>query len=263
MNRARVAAPRCIVVICALWLAACGAPGVGDQDLASLMEQDFGGPSGLMDYFKTHTDDEIRLALEPYGARYIAPLPATGGTPQLITDCPQYFPSTDRNAWHLVSGEYYYVDGSGRPSRAYADLPPIAADVRNDACQASVGQWGDAENPSNDYDGGHMIGNQLGGYGKRANLVPQDSNFNRGNWATLENKMAKCAVLPNGRMHYAIGAGYPNGTALIPNTMTMTITNNSSGANVALSFTNTDSGGTNGTSQKNTGVSWLTGQGCN
>ncbi len=43
-----------------------------------------------------------------------------------------------------------------------------------------VGRWGDAENPSNDYDGGHMIGSQLGGWGGQANLVPQDANFNRG-----------------------------------------------------------------------------------
>lgn len=271
MHSARVAAPRCLaslsklsVAVCAIWLAGCGGPDLSGQDLASQMEQDFGGPSGLMDYFQTHGEDEIRQALEPYGAQYVIWGPAPGSTsPLLITDCPQYFPSTDRNAWHYVSGEYYYIDGSGRPSRAYADLPPIAADVRNDTCQASVGQWGDAENPSNDYDGGHLIGNQLGGYGKRANLVPQDANFNRGNWATLENKMAKCAVLPSGRMHYAIGAGYPNSTALIPNTMTMTIKNNVSLASVAMSFTNTDYGGTNGTNEKNKGVSWLTGQGCN
>jgi len=241
--------------MCALWLAGCGGPDLSDQDVASQIEQDFGGPSGLMDYFQTHEEDEIRLAMEPYGVEYVTPL--------LITDCPQYFPSSDRNAWHAVSGEYYFIDGSGRPSRAYADLPPIAADVRNDTCQASVGQWGDAENPSNDYDGGHLIGNQLGGYGKRANLVPQDANFNRGNWAVLENKMAKCAALPKGRMRYTIGANYSNSTKLVPSTMTMTIQNNVSGASVAMSFTNTDYGGTNGTNEKNKGVTWLTGQGCN
>jgi hypothetical protein len=243
--------------VCALWLAACGAPDLTDQDVAGQIEQDFGGPSKLMEYFRTHQPDEIQLAMEPYGVKFVA------SNPNLITDCPQYFPSGDRNAWHSVSGEMYFIDGSGRPSRAYADLPPIAADVRNDSCQASVGQWGDAENPSNDYDGGHLIGNQLGGYGKRANLVPQDANFNRGNWAVLENKMAKCAALPNGRMRYTIGTGYPNGSALIPNSMTMTITNNSSGASVAMSFTNTDYGGSSGTSEKTKGVNWLTGQGCN
>lgn len=254
MNRARLVALRCTASF--LCLAGCGAPELSDEDVVGQIEEDFGGPSGLMEYFKTHQEDEIRQMLGPYGVKYVV-------TPFLITDCPQYFPSGDRNAWHSVSGEFYYIDGSGRPSRAYDDLPPIAADVRNDSCQLSVGQWGDAANPSNDYDGGHLIGNQLGGYGKRANLVPQDANFNRGNWATLENKMAKCSVLPNGRMRYTIAANYPNSTTLIPNTMTMTIKNNSSGASVFMSFTNTDYGGSNGTNEKNKGVSWLTGQGCN
>ena len=45
--------------------------------------------------------------------------------------------------------------------------------------------------------------------------------------------------------------------------MTMQITNQSSGANVSLSFSNTDGGGSNGTSEKNRGVTFLTSQGCN
>jgi hypothetical protein len=166
----------------------------------------------------------------------------------LISDCPNYFPSSDRSFWQSFDGEFYYIDSSGRPLQAYKYLPPIVAEGRSDSCQASVGQWGDAENPSNDYDGGHLIGSQLGGWGKRANLVPQDANFNRGNWLVLENKMA---------VHY------PNSTALIPNTMSMTITNRSTGASVALSFQNVDHGGTNGTSEKDRGVAFLTSQGCN
>lgn len=38
-----------------------------------------------------------------------------------------------------------------------------------------------------------MIGAQLGGWGARANLVPQIANFNRGNWAQMENAVASCA----------------------------------------------------------------------
>jgi hypothetical protein len=34
---------------------------------------------------------------------------------------------------------------------------------RIEACQGNVGEWGDAEDGENDYDGGHMIGSQLGG----------------------------------------------------------------------------------------------------
>ena len=55
--------------------------------------------------------------------------------------------------------------------------------------QSSVGQWGDAEDPSNNYDGGHIIGAQLGGWGGRLNLVPWDNQFNGGNWALIENQV--------------------------------------------------------------------------
>lgn len=243
-----------VVAVFGLWLVGCGPQDLEEVDLASQMEQDFGGPSGLMEFFATHSEEEIRRALAPYGV---------GFTTAAITDCPKYFPSSDRNTWHYINGEYYFIESYGRPYRAYAYLPPIASEVRNETCQGYVGQWGDAENPNNDYDGGHLIGSQLGGYGKRANLVPQDANFNRGNWATLENKMAKCSVLPNGRMRYYIGANYPNSTALIPNTLTMEIRNRSTGASVFMSFQNVDYGGSNGTNEKNKGVSWLTNQGCN
>jgi hypothetical protein len=248
------------VAVFALWLAGCGAQDLGGGEIVSQMEQDFGGPSRLMDFFESHSEEEIQQALAPYGVGFQLHGDVNAA---LITDCPQYFPSSDRSIWHSLNGEYYYIDGSGRPNRAYSYLPPIAAEVRNDTCQASVGQWGDAANPSNDYDGGHLIGSQLGGWGKRANLVPQDANFNRGNWVTLENKMAKCAVLPNGRMRYTIGANYPNSTTLIPNNMTMELRNQSTGSSVLLSFDNTDYGGTNGTNEKNRGVTFLTNQGCN
>ncbi len=45
--------------------------------------------------------------------------------------------------------------------------------------------------------------------------------------------------------------------------MTMEITNRSTGSSVSMSFANTDGGGSNGTSEKNRGVSWLSSQGCN
>lgn len=182
---------------------------------------------------------------------------------ELISDCPKYFPLSDRNTWQSFDGEYYYIDSSGRPSQAYKYLPLVVAAPRINSCQTSIGQWGDAEDPSNDYDGGHLIGSQLGGWGGRANIVPQDANFNRGNWVALENKMASCGSLPSGRLQYAIAVHYPNSTALVPDTMSMTITNRSTGANVVLSFQNVDYGGPNGTSEKNRGISFLTSQGCN
>jgi hypothetical protein len=223
-----------------------------------------------MTFFMTAREDQIRSVLSEYRMGYVvhedAKASDTLAAPsenELISDCVKNFPSGDRSIWHSFNGEFYYIEGSGRPYRAYSYLPPIASEPRSDSCQLNVGQWGDAENPSNDYDGGHMIGSQLGGWGKRANLVPQDANFNRGNWAVLENKVALCRALPNGRIRYYISVNYPNGSALIPNTFGMQITNQSSGASVSLSFTNTDSGGSNGVSEKNRGVSFLTNQGCN
>jgi hypothetical protein len=256
-----------VLFVAAVFVLGLGGCGVQEQDLggetiASQLERDFGGPSGLMDFFESHSEEEIRQALAAYGVGFVVH-DVKEVSAALITDCPKYFPSGDRNIWHSLNGEYYFIDGSGRPHRAYSYLPPIAAEARNDTCQLNVGQWGDAEVPSNDYDGGHLIGSQLGGWGKRANLIPQDANFNRGNWAQLENKMATCGSLPAGRLRYYIGANYPNTTALVPNNLTMELRNQSTGSSVLLSFSNTDYGGSSGTTEKNRGVTFLTNQGCN
>jgi len=244
-----------VMVVVGAGMAGCTpAPASGTEPI-DWMEADYGGPDRLMELLASGNEVEIRKRLDDYGIGFTRH--------ELISDCPQYFPSGDRNTWHSFDGEFYYIESSGRPYRAYKDLPPIVAEARSTTCQANVGQWGDAENPSNDYDGGHMIGSQLGGWGKRANLIPQDANFNRGNWLVLENKMATCGSLPSGRIRYYIGANYPNGSALIPNNLTMQLTNRVTGASVSLSFSNTDGGGGNGVTEKNRGVSFLSGQGCN
>lgn len=234
----------------------CGATGRElSDDPAQQLEDDFGGPGGLLEFFESHSEDEVREVLEEYKLGY-----ATQG---LITDCPQNFPSGDRSTWHSLNGEHYYIDSAGRPSRAYAYLPPIASESRDDSCQGSVGQWGDAANPSNDYDGGHLIGSQLGGWGRRANLVPQEANFNRGNYAQLENKMAQCGGLSSGRMNYSITVSYPNSTTLIPSTWNVYIQDRTQGDSVSLNFQNTSQGGSNGTSERDRGVSFLSANGCN
>lgn len=226
-----------------------------NEDPVERLERDL-GRDGVMDLLKAADKEEISALLAYYDIGYEVET-------RLITDCPKNFPTSDRNKWHSVGGENYYIDSNGRPSRAYAYLPPVAAEARNTTCQTSVGQWGDAETPSNDYDGGHLIGSQLGGYGKRANLVPQDANFNRGNWAVLENKMADCAGLPNGRFEYYISVSYSSSTKLVPSSFGMAITNRSSGSSVSLSFSNTDGGGSSGASEKNRGVTFLSNNGCN
>lgn len=245
-------------------------------DSITQLEKDYGGPDGLRKFFDKSSPEQIQQALAPYGIGYVvhpyqaaaaetadtAASPSGLAQPQLISDCVKYFPSADRNIWHNFNGEFYFIDTSGRPSRAYADLPPIAAQARITSCQTSIGQWGDAEDPSNDYDGGHLIGSQLGGWGGRANIVPQDANFNRGNWAQLENAMAGCGSLPAGRMRYSITVGYANSKALVPATFGMQITNQVTSSSVAMSFTNVDGGGSNGTATRTRGTAFLTSNGC-
>ncbi len=236
----------------------------GPADRVTQLENDYGGADGLREFFDENPAEVIQQALASYGIGYVVH-PDQGAAPddqQLISDCVRYFPSSDRNIWHNFNGELYFIDSSGRPSRAYADLPPIATQARISSCQTSIGQWGDAENPSNDYDGGHLIGSQLGGWGGRANIVPQDANFNRGNWLQLENAMARCESLPARRMRYAINLGYGNASALVPTTFGMVITNRSSFSSVTLSFSNVDGGGSSGTDTRQRGVSFLTSNGC-
>jgi hypothetical protein len=254
-----------IFVFTGVLTAGCGsAAGVTDEaETIESLESDFGGPDALMAFLESTNEQQVRAALGAYGMGYVVhDEPADVQPYEVITDCPQYFPSSDRTAWHSLNGEFYYIDGSGRPSRAYTYFSPVASEPRATSCQTSVGQWGDAEGPD-DYDGGHMIGSQLGGWGKRANLVPQQFNFNRGNWVAVENKLAKCDAVPAGRIRYQVNVGYSNSTKLVPSTFGAQINNTSTGASVSLSFTNTAGGGSNGTSEKNRGVTFLTNQGCN
>ena len=54
-----------------------------------------------------------------------------------------------------------------------------------------------------------MIGFQLGGWGKRLNMVPQNSNFNRGNWKHVEDAAAACKPLGRGQLVYWVEVRYP------------------------------------------------------
>jgi hypothetical protein len=261
------------LALAALLLAGCGGGELEEpQSEVARLEAAHGGPDGLRRFFEAHSEGAIAAELAQYGIGYqvhdTAALtePSSEASPNVrikaITDCNRFFPSADRVKWHRFNGEFYYIDSAGRPNRAYADLPPIQAEARQSTCQTNIGQWGDAENPSNDYDGGHLIGSQLGGWGGRANIVPQDANFNRGNWAQLENKMATCGVLATAAMRYSINVDYPNATALVPSAFTMEITRQSNGAKITLRFTNVDGGGANGTAERQRGVAFLTANGC-
>jgi hypothetical protein len=213
---------------------------------------DLADPGKLLALFETGTPEDAGIRFEQHDT-----------TTSAISGCPERFPDAVRGAWHAFNGEYYYIDpSSGRPSGALIALPPIAAEPRKETCQLAVGQWGDAENPNDDYDGGHMIGSQLGGWGARLNLVPQDANFNRGNWLQLENRVAKCGSLPPGGVLYYVRADYPDAETLIPDRMHMVLEIRETGETVELSFENEDQGGPEGKKTREEGVGFLEGKGC-
>ncbi|MBZ9752252.1 DNA/RNA non-specific endonuclease [Deinococcus sp. HMF7604] len=175
---------------------------------------------------------------------------------QLADGCPTRFASTERNKWHVISGGHYYIDAEGRPRSAYRYLPPVTAAARDTACQGTVGNL---DNP-NGYDGGHLIGSQLGGWGKRANMAPQEQNFNRGNWVQIENQAAKCSRLANGTLTYLARVTYPNSSTNTPSTWTIEMTIGSD--TFTRTFNNAAGGGPNGTAYRQQAVSWLIGKGC-
>jgi hypothetical protein len=225
----------------------------GDQEVDRL-EAQFGGPGGLMKFFDESPDSTITDALRAHDIGF--------SRQALVSDCVETFPASDRNTWQAFDGEFYFIESNGRPNRAYKYLPPIVEAPRIPSCQTAVGGWGDDED-DNDYDGGHMIGSQLGGFGGRINLVPQDLNFNRGNWAQIENKAADCGALQDELIFYYVRADYDDSASLVPTTMGLTLENRDTGESVSFQFENVDGGGPDGTNLRTEAVTFLAAQGCN
>jgi DNA/RNA non-specific endonuclease len=176
--------------------------------------------------------------------------------------CPEVFGEELRQRWYVIGGQEYWLDEEGRPARARAWLPPVVADDERDAgCQRQVGQWGDATGRG-DYDGGHLIGYQLGGWGARANLVPQEANFNRGNWAQVESALASCDELYERQLELLVEVEYASDDGLVPAAMVMTMTDTATGQSIALPFANERGGGSDGEALRREGVAWLRALGC-
>jgi hypothetical protein len=77
-----------------------------------------------------------------------------------------------------------------------------------------------------------LIAASLGGWGKRANLVPQDT------------------------------LGYPNSSTLIPSTFSLYLEDRVQGDSIWRTFQNVDLGGTSRTSNRQAMVSFLIANGC-
>jgi hypothetical protein len=95
----------------------------------------------------------------------------------------------------------------GRPWYAAKTWQPqetISAGVRDTTCQLDVGIWGTRGDA-----GGHLVPAELGGWGGRANLVPQNGTLNSGTWRTVENAAGRCAG-GDYQVTYSVTATYPD-----------------------------------------------------
>jgi hypothetical protein len=130
-----------------------------------------------------------------------------------IEGCPRVFPKADRSQGHVVAIQDVKVDEKGRPWAWHAMWSGhVTPGQRFPGCQSDVGHMGKKTDV-----GGHMIGAQLGGWGKRANLVPQDAQLNAtgSGWSDIDTSIAFCAergFLPD----YNIWAMYDD---RVPNTV--------------------------------------------
>jgi lysophospholipase L1-like esterase len=291
-DKLRAAARGFLLVVSCAWLLGCGstdepsraaAPRVDmavHRQLAKLEEQ-LGGPAGVLHYLSTESESEIRSTLARYGMGYV--VHDVGGAAQSAgpsvdkqlpegfwDGCPaQYTGPGEAGTFHDVEGKIYIVDNEGRPQGAYAYMPPIASARRQPLCQSTTSRWGSSGDPANPYDGGHLIAAQLGGWGYRANLVPQHRNFNRGNWAQLENAMATCGSRGPEDMMYRVTVDYPardparpNEPALIPVAFHLLLEDVPARQRAELDFDNAYQGGPNGTNERLEGVEFLRSHGC-
>ncbi|MDZ7923109.1 MAG: DNA/RNA non-specific endonuclease [Marinagarivorans sp.] len=120
--------------------------------------------------------------------------------------------------YKLDNGHAFITDDKGRVTQVGGDLDPEKFD-RNYYQQRLAGK---AENATG-YDGGHLIGTQLGGAGDKINLVPMTSGLNRGRYLQMENEIAKAMLDPNVKnVSIKIDVGYPPTNTVTPNKIQVT-----------------------------------------
>lgn len=234
-------------------LAACSVAPTPAADPYDALIRAVGGEVALSEATRDLTPEQAAAFFARYGMGFQA---HTEVQAQLADGCPTRFTGADLNTWHFIGGGYYYIDAEGRPRSAYRYLPPITAATRDTTCQGTVGNL---DNPDG-YDGGHLVGSQLGGWGRRANMAPQEQNFNRGNYAQIENQTAKCSPLTKSSLTYLARVTYPNSSTNTPSSWTLELKLN--GEVMTRTFDNAPYGGPNGTTSRQQIVSWLISKGC-
>jgi hypothetical protein len=87
------------------------------------------------------------------------------------------------NSTYERNGYEYKTDDQGRPTLVSGDLKLEPGDRTH--LQTEIGHMG-----LEDDEGGHLIGTRFDGPTDAFNLVPQNSNLNRGEWKSMENSWA-------------------------------------------------------------------------
>jgi DNA/RNA non-specific endonuclease len=231
----------CIFAVPVIGLAASPRRAPGRTDLCA-MEKALGGASKVCHLLSTGKENVIANHLTKAGFRYYCHVK------QMPARTQRRLPGQWCSAWHSIDGEHYYVDEFGRPTRAFALLPHASVHmrrgVRDLSAQYAVGRWGDRAAFLRDYDGGHLIGAQFGGYGRRINLVPQAKTFNRGAWVYVENAIAEAIRQARpGALAYYVRVKYPDEKTDIPSHMGLFLTNRLNGRSRYVEFRNHGNGG--------------------
>ncbi len=169
----------------------------------------------------------------------------------------------DPDGEFVRNGFLYLMDQDGRP-RFATSLRPLGGRERirrHLGCQSIVGRgWSRDSEPRGQYQGGHLIGHQLGGWSKRANLVRQQSNFNLSAWSRVENAAAKCA--PNDGIKMLVYVSYPNRARVTPDYWAVNFSQRGSNQSIRRIFRNEAGGGANGAAKSQEVKAWLERKGC-
>jgi hypothetical protein len=133
-----------------------------------------------------------------------------GSSNHVWDDCVKFYGSTVRDKRYQAHGQAVHIDSVGRPDlafKAWQYYEPIRKGHDNTKCQRDVGNWGNADDQ-----GGHLIADSLGGWGGRANLVPQNGAMNTGIWNhKVEDTVRRCVKSGLG-VNYTVSALYLNDT---------------------------------------------------
>ncbi|MDF2467598.1 MAG: hypothetical protein K0Q43_5833 [Ramlibacter sp.] len=138
------------------------------------------------------TDAETKKMFEGFPDETDEGEPVASLAEDRIRDCPERFSKDISYELHRLPGPMYvFVDQWGRPEYSNINLGMIVtpAPIYKD-CQAKVGKMGGRDTD----EGGHAVGARLGGWGKRANLTPQDGALNKSyEWKQIDATVDLCA----------------------------------------------------------------------